>query len=899
MIRFLFVLSLNLLSLLSFADFDVQGNLKDEEGNALSYASVVLLFESDSTMAGYGISDADGNFTFSDIEPGKYIFRSSYVGYADFEKNLDFTSVDQNTVKLPSYQMEKAQVSLDELVVEEKIIPVTINKDTVEYDPRAFKPKVDDTVEDLLKKLPGVEVDRDGTIKAQGEEVAKVMVDGKEFFGDDPTTATQNLPADAIDKVQVFDKLSDFSEFSGIDDGERNKTINLKLKEDKKKGVFGKTSAGYGTNDRYDMKNNIHSFKKGAQISFLANGNNINEAAFSIRDYIQFLGGIQQLMQSGGFQIGGNGLSFSGNAKGDNDQLGFGSNINLDLSPKTELSMNYLGSVSKSETTTDRSREYFNNPRLTTMQENIANTTGQNNHIASGRVRYKPDSSLEYDVNFKGRYQFGNGSAFQSIATTGTEGNTQRQEQYSTSELFNGELSVKRRKRFGKNSVWINGFNYTTTNQDGQTLFTSPFDRTTALNQLTNVPQEEMGFSSSVASGMGKYFVLSMSGSYNYSLNSQRNNLITTQGLQPNAEDNFRTNQKRGLNQLTVGPGMRFKKNKTNISFNSQFLHADFKTSFGTQNKWHWLPSFMFDKDFRGGKSFDIRASRSISYPTLSQIFEFVDYTQVGRQYVGNPFLEPEDKRNATLHFNSFSQFSFTSLFVNLVLEQTKNKIQTGLSVDDQGAIVTTPQNTSNEDRVSSYVSFSKGFGKLNYKWAVRGVYANGFQPNQGVELATTNLNGSGKFSIENRKKENWDWITGVDYSINRSIQSDFETSFSNMVLFAEVELPLGDRWELSSVLDYTFLFRDDQSSIEIPIHTLGVKFFTGAGKRLSIEANWYDVWNQTQGIFRDNNFQYSEVEQSNVLTSYGMLKLNYRLSKFKKDEGVFIHEGGRRRKRR
>src|SRR6185369_16332521 len=156
------------------------------------------------------------------------------------------------------------------------------------------------SVEDLLKKLPGVEVDTDGTVRAQGEQVQRVMVDGREFFGRDPKLATRNLPADAVEKVQVFDKKSDQSVFTGIEDGQREKTINLELKEEKRNGAFGNIMGGAGTNDRFQGKASINRFSKGKQLSFLGMGNNVNEQGFSLDDYMNFSGGSQQMAGGGG-----------------------------------------------------------------------------------------------------------------------------------------------------------------------------------------------------------------------------------------------------------------------------------------------------------------------------------------------------------------------------------------------------------------------------------------------------------------------------------------------------------------------------------------------------------------------------------------------------------------------
>ena len=196
--------------------------------------------------------------------------------------------------------MKSTPVSLGEVVVEEDYIPLRFKTDTIEYNTAAFVTKPDAVVEDLLKKLPGLDVDRAGNIKAMGEDIKKVLVDGREFFGSDPKMATRNVPADALRKVQVYDKRSDESEFTGIDDGTRDKTLNLMLKEDKKNAVFGELLGGGSKDGHYQASGKVYKFSKKNQFAALGMMNNINQFGFSFKDYIDFSGGIQGIGGHGG-----------------------------------------------------------------------------------------------------------------------------------------------------------------------------------------------------------------------------------------------------------------------------------------------------------------------------------------------------------------------------------------------------------------------------------------------------------------------------------------------------------------------------------------------------------------------------------------------------------------------
>src|SRR5690606_19434960 len=187
--------------------------------------------------------------------------------------------------------------------------PIVIKGDTVEFSASAFKTKPNAVAEDLLKKLPGVEVDMDGNVTAQGEAIQKIYVDGKEFFGSDPKLATRNITAEMIESVQVFDDMSDQAKFTRIDDGSRSKTINIRLKKNMRKGYFGRLVAGYGSDDRYETSLMLNRFNGDRRISLLAGSNNINRQSFSFNDIVGGMGGFGS---RGGGGFGGGGFGGGG-----------------------------------------------------------------------------------------------------------------------------------------------------------------------------------------------------------------------------------------------------------------------------------------------------------------------------------------------------------------------------------------------------------------------------------------------------------------------------------------------------------------------------------------------------------------------------------------------------------
>lgn len=248
----------------------------------LSNATISLLRSKDSILYKFTRSDAKGNFQFKNVDSGKYVFLVTYPKYADY---ADFVSItDTSIINLGKIPLILKANLLQDVIVRSAVSAIKIKGDTTEFLADSFKVQANATVEDLLKKLPGIQVDKNGNITAQGEKVQKVLVDGEEFFGDDPTLVTQNLRADMVDKVQVYDKKSDQATFTGIDDGQKEKTINLKLKDNKKNGYFGKANLSAGTNGYHDSQLMFNDFKGKKKFAFYGIVSNTGTSGLNWQD---------------------------------------------------------------------------------------------------------------------------------------------------------------------------------------------------------------------------------------------------------------------------------------------------------------------------------------------------------------------------------------------------------------------------------------------------------------------------------------------------------------------------------------------------------------------------------------------------------------------------------------
>ncbi len=379
---------------------------------ALLEANVSLLNGRDSSFVQVQSTGGEGDFTLTGIAPGTYQVLVSFVGYQS--KNLRVTiTPERPEVVLGTILIQPKTQNLGEVVIVQERPPVSVKGDTVEFNASSFKTQPNAQVEDLIKKLPGMEVDRDGNVKAQGQDVKRVFVDGKPFFGNDPKMATRNLPADMIERVQVFDRQSDQSQFSGVDDGERDRTINLVTKRDRRRGVFGQEAFGYGTDDRYQGRISVNRFNNGQQLSAIGQLNNINQQGFTGEG----LGG----GGGGGGQGGGGNRGGGGTPTGQTQGSGLagptgitragaaGLNFSDALGSKIDLSSSYFFNQTNA-LNQQTSRRETSLPATTPGAERVQNFTDRSNgsmslynsHRFNVQFNYRLDSmnSIRVIPNF-------------------------------------------------------------------------------------------------------------------------------------------------------------------------------------------------------------------------------------------------------------------------------------------------------------------------------------------------------------------------------------------------------------------------------------------------------------------------------------------------------------------
>ncbi len=378
------------------AAYTLNGVVTDTNGESLPSASVRLLAAADSAAITGTVSSEDGRFSFSSVKSGKYIVEVSYVGFATQARDIQIKNA---SVTLEPFRLADDAIMLKETTVVGIKTPITVKEDTIEFNADSYRTAPNAVVEDLLKRLPGVEVGTDGSITANGQTVTKILIDGKEFFSDDPTVASRNLPVEMVDRLQVVNRKSDLARITGVDDGEDETVINLTVKKGMQNGWFGTVEGGYGSDDRYKAQFNINRFWNGNQITFIGAANNVNDLSFNDGTASRFR------------RFGGeNGVTTS---------QALGVNFNVGRGETLRVGGDIMYSRSDRDTRQQSSRRYLlENSSLYSSTGKIARDLG-NNYRADLRIQWKPDSLNTVDFRPRFSYNHNNSWSRDSSLTSG------------------------------------------------------------------------------------------------------------------------------------------------------------------------------------------------------------------------------------------------------------------------------------------------------------------------------------------------------------------------------------------------------------------------------------------------------------------------------------------------
>lgn len=892
--------------------FDVTGVVVDSAGVGLQGATVVALTAADSTLTKFATANSEGAFTLRRVPAGDYILQITFVGFQTVQKDFTLADSDYDAGRMV---MQIQTEELDELVVSAEHIPMVVKRDTLEYNANAFATRPNAVVEDLLRRLPGIEVEADGSIKAQGEDVQKVLVDGKEFFGDDPKIATKNLPAAAIDRVQVYDKKSDMAEFTGVDDGEEQKTINLELKEDAKNGYFGNMAGGYSADGRYDGQASINRFSPNTQLAFIGNVNNINRQGFSFGDYMSFMGGMGAVM-SGGFRVGGNdggGISIGTDlSDGFSETLALGLNLSRDFSMGTEVRSSYfLSSIENNQVRSILSQQVLGASLAANTDENSTQFSDNLTHRLNLNVNQEFGEG--HDLRLRSNFSLSN-SSLSNIgvrSTTDLEGIVQNSS--DTSYLTDGNST-----RGSANLTWRKRLNDDGTSVVAESrLNLNDSDTDADLQSLTGIAgrgnvltyqeiqqiQQTLGNTLqqtqrvSLTQSIGKEHLFELQ-SERQAINEDKDQVVydLVSGMQVRNDllssglDRSYTYLRGGLTyrrsweNVNVGVGVEVQES----SLDGTLVDNDVSVSNGYT---HVLPSLQLNWSPAQGRNLWLRYSTRTREPSMNELQPFTDNSDPLNIYVGNPELEPEYRHQLTLRYTYFDQFTFVNLFAFASANYTANNITRSRTIGEGLAQEITSVNTDGDWTYTGNINFGAPIRSLGMKFNV----SNNAMYNRGLEIINTEqsesrtLRNTVSLTLENRDKEIFDVaVTGsftyndVAYSLNdRQDQSYVNSSYS-----ARGSVYLGETWEISTEMEYRMysqeVFGEARS---VPLWEASITKSL-IGQRADLQIIGLDLLDRNEGISFTNSGNFIREERINSLGRYVMLKFIYRLSGSGRDSG-------------
>lgn len=890
----------------------LSGTLLDPDGEPLIEATVRLLAARDSQFVKGTTTNLDGKFRFASMGRGRYILQVTYIGYQPLDTIIGIRS---SNIKLPPMKMRSSSVMLKEAVVQAVKTPIKVMEDTVEYNADSYHTQPNAVVEDLLKRLPGVEVGTDGAITANGKTVSKILIDGKEFFSDDPQVASKNLPANMIDKLQVVDRKSDMARLTGVDDGEDETVINLTFKRGMNQGWFGTAEAGYGTDDRYMGSFNVNRFWNGNQITLLGNFNNINQLGFTDSNGNRFR------------RFGGN--------NGITDSRALGLNFNVGKEEIIRVGGDIMWSNTDRKSITRQEREYLFSDHSTFSKIDKLSRDRGNNFRGDFRILWKPDSfnTLEVRPNFSYNHNKSNSNEttdyfnrdHQQVSHNAT-GNFSRGDSYE----FGGRVIYSHNFKNHRGRSFSVSSNYRYSNVIEKANSFSDF-----LQLLEDDPDNEMDipdnldqyddnktWSNQVMGRLtwteplgnvsnGNYLIFSYSANYrwnnadklvynlpdDYDLDIFPPVTIGPDGtyipIEPDPKysnryrnNYFNQNIRLGYRKVTKNANMEVGLALVPQMSKSIFLdNADKNID---RWVWNYSPFLRYRYKFSKQSSIQVNYRGRSSQPSMAQLQPVLDVSNPTNQIQGNPNLDPSFNHNVMVRFQNFNMDSQRSIMLMADIQVTQNAIISATKMYENGSRLTRYLNVNGVWNGRVMNMFSMPF--RNKKWTFSNhVFANA---DRRVGYNNDLKNASLTFMLSENpgitfRPDNFELEIRPRYSL-QTTHNTVQTQGNQTVhsYGGRFDGTYYTSWGLTLQTDINYSATSGYSAgyntkTWLWNATLSQQFLKS--KSLTLAVKVFDLLNQRSNIRRNVTANYIDDTEYNSLTRYFMVTLSYRFNSFGK----------------
>ncbi|HMO31999.1 MAG TPA: TonB-dependent receptor [Lacibacter sp.] len=932
----------------------LSGKVTDSTGEkGMTGATVKLVEKATPADTLRTITNSKGEFSFSRIPASGYQLIVSYAGYNPLVKEYFRPSPGVTSIDIGELVLSNAFKLLTEIVVEAPA--VSIKEDTVEYRASAFQVKPNATTEDLLKKLPGVQVDRDGNITAQGKQVTRIKVNGKDFFTGDPKSATRELPADMIDKVQVVDDYGDQSAISGIRDGEPEKVINLQLRKDKNKGWFGRGQAGVGTSDRYQAGVTLNYFNNNNQLSIIGNSNNVNQSNFNLGEMSGFGGGnfgggtINFGGGGGGFGGGGGGRGGGGMGAAFGNLLGgnqgqnqngisrthsIGTNFRSDFGKRNSFygSYTYTNRNTRQDQFTSQ-QSLIADPPFTNVTNQLTNNT-QGTHRAFlnlelwvdsfNYIKITPNISVQQSNNLLSN----SFDIFRSASLKAQQGVNQDTTLSTRPSFRTGILYNHRFRKRGRNFSLNTDIGYNETDLEqlraNNTQFFQP-DGSNGflLNQLQRINQDNRNNSINLRAVYTEPLSAErfLDFSYNFNRNVAVNDRSTDQkdlvSGQFNRIDSLSNAFENNFNFNRFGASIRTVKKKYNYTLGIQLQPVSLRgysitkdSTYQPIRNLNWFPVARMTYNLSRTKSFNFQYNGSAQQPSFEQLQPVRDVTNPQNQREGNPFLRPSINHTLSTNYNNFNFASGQVLFTGVTLTLARDQIVNNtINIKGPGGLPTgaqlsRPENVNGFYNVTGFYTFSKPWKNRKYVLTLLGT----LNYNNNINLVDAERNIGRNWLVVQGLNFDYNakqWLElsfGARYNMNQasfSLQNVAPQTQETWVLSNDIRVDLPGSWILRWHFDFTLnlgLAQGVSRNIALFNGSLEKELFKKKNGTIRLEA--FDLFNQNINVNRSVSANFITDTRINRLTQYFMLTFQYRLNKFRgqqpQQQNNFRRMGGR-----
>ncbi|ANW95659.1 TonB-dependent receptor [Wenyingzhuangia fucanilytica] len=896
--------------------FEISGTLiSNDDKLPLESATVYLERKKDSTVVTYTITDAKGKFSLEgDTKDAALNFNITYVGFKSYHKDLDLKK--EAIIDLKDIMLKPDANELNEVVLKLSP-PITIKKDTIEFNAKSFKTKKDANVEDLIKVLPGAEVDAEGNITINGKPVNKVLINGKPFFGNDPTIATRNFPKDIIEKIQVLDTKTKSQAFTGEDSDGENKTVNLVIKKENNKGVFGRTAAGIGTDGRYEYAGMYNSFDNDQKFSALLGGNNVNSPGFSFGEIREMFGGSVNSRNFGGGQ---------GIVTSDNVGLNYADDYGEDI----EFTSNYFYSSSDSENESSSEREDMYDTFSNFTSSKGKSATTNDNHSANFEVDIKKDST--WLINISPSFRFSKSRTVSEsdqviYDENGNEINNANSSSNVASDNRSASTDIDVTRKYGSRGGFFRvglDVSVSNLNRDDYLLQQRVVANNPSKNfnrdlysAIANTSQDiETSLTYRLPILSKKLYV-----DFSYSFNTDKNTSdektyafdTNTQDYSKDFVNNLSTDYTNTDKSHVPQMGLNYSTEKIRLRYNGAYRFRtlenvdDLRPVFSLKRQFNnFEQNLSFRYPFSNKSSFNLRYNLRNNPPSLSNLQAFEDVSSNNNIVVGNPDLRPEKNHNFNLFFNNFDFQKRTGFYGyangNLTYDQVVSKVTIDAADGDRR---TTYENVDGNYNVSAGIGASKKFqftdlSSLNVRLGAGPGYNRTVNYNNDVLYISKGL------SINPNMGLRYEWRDIMDlesrYTLSYSnTQYNLESLIDRNITAHRVDIntttmvPKGLEWSNSVSYNYNPNVADGfQKSSWFWNMTVSYAVLKDKGL-ISLKA--YDLLNQNTNVRRTVNQNYIQDSQSTVLKQYFMLGFSWKFNTLgDRTKGKRGSRGGERR---